>query len=245
MPSLDHFWCLRQQFAVQHALHCFFTYILFLTPKHLTKLCLSCNSGRMYMTEVTPSYVPQTLQLESLESVPFRLTPNLQHFMTTSGIQGLFAPTLMHVARALSEKGDDLDSLISLFMRDDLFHLVQHSRFLSSMTPTNPATPAATTSNIPSSPPLYSPQQDLMYREKAMANSNAILKRIQFVSCIPEMAIATPSPSASSTSSTSLLTSSSSDTLQSPADALILQLIAAATNPALLAQTELSWYPWF
>jgi transformation/transcription domain-associated protein len=233
MNSLEDVWRLRQQFSVQYAMHSFFSYVMFLNSKHPTKWCLSCHSGRVYVAEVTPSYTPQTLQLESSEPVPFRLTPNFQHFMTPQGIQGLFVPTLMYVGRALAEKGADIESLMCLFMRDDLFHLVQSSN-----------RPTST-----SQPPLYSPQQDPIYREKAMANSNAILKRIQVLSCMHNESFDIKSSPVEETQpinppSSSPSSAPSSESLH-PADALILQLIAAATNPWLIAQTELSGYPWF
>jgi len=41
--------------------------------------------------------------LDVTEAVPFRLTPNLQHFMTAVGLEGVFSSALMAIARSLVE----------------------------------------------------------------------------------------------------------------------------------------------
>lgn len=37
------------------------------------------------------------------DAVPFRYTPNIQTFVTPAGTEGLFAPGIMTVARALTD----------------------------------------------------------------------------------------------------------------------------------------------
>jgi hypothetical protein len=41
--------------------------------------------------------------MEVTEAVPFRLTPNLQHFITPVGIEGVFAASLMAMGRCLAD----------------------------------------------------------------------------------------------------------------------------------------------
>ena len=41
--------------------------------------------------------------LDVTEAVPFRLTPNLQQFMTAVGLEGVFSSALMAIARSLVE----------------------------------------------------------------------------------------------------------------------------------------------
>ena len=41
--------------------------------------------------------------LEVTEAVPFRLTPNLQHFITPVGLEGIFSASLMAIARSLAD----------------------------------------------------------------------------------------------------------------------------------------------
>ena len=56
--------------------------------------------------------------LGSAEQVPFRLTPNMQSFMTASGLEGIFATSLMSIARSLTEPEYDLENFLHLFIRD-------------------------------------------------------------------------------------------------------------------------------
>jgi transformation/transcription domain-associated protein len=37
------------------------------------------------------------------EAVPFRFTPNIQHFITPVGIEGVFTSSILSIARALTE----------------------------------------------------------------------------------------------------------------------------------------------
>jgi transformation/transcription domain-associated protein len=63
---------------------------------------------------------PQTFMLTSAEAVPFRLTPNLQHFMTPIGMEGLFTCSIATIADALTNPDSDLHDFLSIFIRDEL-----------------------------------------------------------------------------------------------------------------------------
>ena len=43
-----------------------------------------------------------SMLFSSQEAVPFRLTPNLQHFMGSIGMEGAFTAALMAIARSLT-----------------------------------------------------------------------------------------------------------------------------------------------
>lgn len=57
---------------------------------------------------------------KSNDAVPFRLTPNMQHFITPAGIEGLLTSGVMAMARSLSNPEFDLESSLSLFLRDEV-----------------------------------------------------------------------------------------------------------------------------
>jgi transformation/transcription domain-associated protein len=60
------------------------------------------------------------LLLNNMEPVPFRLTPNLQRFITSAGVDGVFCGSLVAAASCLSEPEYKLDRYLSLLMRDEL-----------------------------------------------------------------------------------------------------------------------------
>lgn len=57
---------------------------------------------------------------KSQEPVPFRLTPNMQHFITPTGVEGLLTSAVMAIARSLTLPEFDLESCLSLFLRDEV-----------------------------------------------------------------------------------------------------------------------------
>ncbi len=57
---------------------------------------------------------------KSQEPVPFRLTPNMQHFITPTGVEGLLTSAVMAMARSLTLPEFDLESCLSLFLRDEV-----------------------------------------------------------------------------------------------------------------------------
>ena len=41
--------------------------------------------------------------ISNTESVPFRLTPNIEHFITPAGIEGVFAGSMVAIGQSLVE----------------------------------------------------------------------------------------------------------------------------------------------
>lgn len=58
--------------------------------------------------------------ISSSESVPFRLTPNMQHFITRVGIEGVLTASDTAIARSLTMPEFDLAGTLSLFIRDEV-----------------------------------------------------------------------------------------------------------------------------
>jgi hypothetical protein len=69
------------------------------------------------------------------EKVPFRLTPNMQHFITPTGIEGLLTSSVIAMARSLSMPEFDLESCLSLFLRDEVSFTVTDQRKPTLITP--------------------------------------------------------------------------------------------------------------
>jgi transformation/transcription domain-associated protein len=52
--------------------------------------------------------------------VPFRLTPNIQHFIGRTGVEGIMVGCITAIARSLSPPEFELDGTLHLFVRDEL-----------------------------------------------------------------------------------------------------------------------------
>lgn len=93
----------------------------------------------MYMTEILPGesisnalFVGHTDPasafasgqpiIASSEHVPFRLTPNMQHFITRVGIEGVVTSCVTAIAKSLTVPEFDLGGTLSLFVRDEVSH---------------------------------------------------------------------------------------------------------------------------
>lgn len=56
----------------------------------------------------------------SSEAVPFRLTPNMQHFITRVGVEGVVSAAATAIAHSLTLPEFDLASTLHLFIRDEI-----------------------------------------------------------------------------------------------------------------------------
>jgi transformation/transcription domain-associated protein len=121
-PSFDDFWLFRRTFSYQLACLTFMTYIMFMNQRAPQKLTISRGSGRIWGTELIPSLTMSKPLLHNNEPVPFRLTPNLQVLMGPLALEGIFAPSVMSVARSLTEPEGELEMQLAIFMRDEMIH---------------------------------------------------------------------------------------------------------------------------
>jgi hypothetical protein len=58
--------------------------------------------------------------ISSGETVPFRLTPNMQHFITRVGIEGVVSGCATALSKCLTSPEFDLGGTLSLFIRDEV-----------------------------------------------------------------------------------------------------------------------------
>lgn len=158
-PSYDDFWLFRRTFSYQLACLTFMTYVMHMTQRYPQKMCISRASGKIWGTELIPSLASGKAVLYSSEPVPFRLTPNLQMLLGPLNMEGIFAPSIMSVARSLIEPdAEGFEMQLAIFMRDEMIHWYQ-------------------TQHKPLS------ADDL--RENVMQNSNLVLKRATSLGSLP------------------------------------------------------------
>jgi transformation/transcription domain-associated protein len=101
MDSYEELWFLRKRFTAQMACVTFMTYLLSIGQRNPQKFYISVEKGNIWMPELLSSISQQTLLFTSSEAVPFRLTPNLQHFISPIGLEGVFTSSLVSIADVL------------------------------------------------------------------------------------------------------------------------------------------------
>lgn len=138
MQTPDSLWLMRKQFAMQTATVMFLTYVCCLSNRTPSRFHLSRRSGQMYMTEIlpgeprvdyvglatwtddSPAFASGQPIIASGEAVPFRLTPNMQNFITRTGIEGVITSAITAISRSLTTPEFDLAGTLSLFIRDEV-----------------------------------------------------------------------------------------------------------------------------
>jgi len=139
MKDPESLWLMRKQFAIQSAANMFLTYMCCLHGRAPSRFQFSRKTGGMYMSEILPGapftspleYTPGTIAngtataagtpiITSSEAVPFRLTPNMQHFITKTGVEGTVTAVLTALSRSLTGPEFDLSGILTIFLRDEV-----------------------------------------------------------------------------------------------------------------------------
>lgn len=128
MNGPENLWLMRKQFAAQTATTMFLTFVCCLSNRTPSRFYISRKTGLMYMSEILPAFAPGQPLINSSEAVPFRLTPNMQHFATRAGVEGVITGTCTAMARCLTAPEFDLSGTLSLFIRDEL--LIWHNTYM-------------------------------------------------------------------------------------------------------------------
>ena len=118
--SWDQYYRFRSVFTQQLALHSFLCYIFALPDRSPHKMMFSQSSGEFLSLECRPGYNVSTGLVEAVEAVPFRLTRNLQTFLTHFSIEGSFAHVMTTAAQCLVNHVELVENQLNLFFRDDL-----------------------------------------------------------------------------------------------------------------------------
>ncbi|KAJ1975068.1 transcription-associated protein 1, partial [Dimargaris xerosporica] len=119
-PTYADFWLFRKQFTSQLAAMTFMTYISSSGHRYPHKIHVSRGGGSVWTAEMVPTWTSQNPVFANIESVPFRLTPNLQTFIQPVGMEGGFVGSLVAIARSLVEPEDEMRDYLSIFIRDEL-----------------------------------------------------------------------------------------------------------------------------
>ncbi|KAI9063246.1 atypical/PIKK/TRRAP protein kinase [Trametes sanguinea] len=159
MEGPSELWRMRKEFALQLASVSFMTYLVCLTSRLPSRFHWSRSTGQIAMSEVLPGLTAQAPYFTSPETVPFRFTPNLQHFLGPILTEGILANGIMSIGRCLTEPENELEFQLCLFARDEVMTwLHQHHRGKV-------------------------PQIDMSFRQNVAANIEGVVKRAETMAC--------------------------------------------------------------
>ncbi|CCK69614.1 histone acetyltransferase TRA1 KNAG_0C05130 [Huiozyma naganishii CBS 8797] len=135
--EFEDFWLFRNQFASNYGTFTFLSYMMMINNRTPHKIHIDKSSGDVFTLEMLPSRYPfervkTVLKNNELdlpadapifhnnEPVPFRLTPNIQKLIGDSGLEGIFSVVIFSIARALKEPENELNTYLTLFIRDEI-----------------------------------------------------------------------------------------------------------------------------
>ncbi|PPQ75134.1 hypothetical protein CVT26_012095, partial [Gymnopilus dilepis] len=105
-------WRMRKQFALQIAACSFMTFVFCLSSRHPARFQISRSTGLIAMTELFPGVNSQLPLFATSDVVPFRLTPNMQHFLGPIFTEGVLASGIMAIGRSLTEPEGRSDGMV-------------------------------------------------------------------------------------------------------------------------------------
>lgn len=217
-PSYDSFWLFRRQFSYQLAALTYVTFTMFMTVRYPNKMHIARGNGNIWGSELLPFMTGNRPNLHQPEPVPFRLTPNLQVLMGPLHTEGIFVCALMAIARCLTS-----DS-------------------------TSSTSPPASAANGQAAAP---PAQDNSNSELEHHLSIFIRDEIQFWYMNAHRGTVKENEmrehvqrNAEAIVNKAVVLAKEPGANNLPASQSVLDLVAKATNPEKLCQTDLLWMPW-
>lgn len=221
-PSPEKFWLFRQTFARQYACSIFLSYIMALGHRYPHKIAFSRLTGTVISTEILPTLNPNG-QITLVEAVPFRLTPNLQDFITPLVIEGVLVPALYSCAEVFYKQDSELCEFLLMIVRDELISWVLLNQ---------PAKPRFATDSEGNTTAFRHDLEiieqlgidERQFLGRVIQNCELAMKRCQTLACIKE--------------------SERASDAKTCAYQTILDLVSCATNPQKLALMDAHWHPW-
>lgn len=146
--------------------------------------------------------------------MPFRLTRNLQNFITRPGVQGPFSIVMAATAEALMSEEDILSNQLCLFFRDDL--LSWHTS--KTRLPSSAASAAGSGDSASSQQQQAQRRIESQVQQRVEANVSLVMERIRGISLKKE-----------------------SDSQRGKS---VRELLEITTSPERQREMYPTWYPW-
>lgn len=135
--QFEDFWLFRKNFASKYGSFTLLSYMTMINNRTPSKIHVDKKSGDVFTLEMLPSRYPfervkpllrnaeinlppDAPIFHNNEPVPFRLTPNIQKLIGDSALEGIFSIDLFTIARALLEPENELNTYLTLFIRDEI-----------------------------------------------------------------------------------------------------------------------------
>jgi phosphatidylinositol kinase/protein kinase (PI-3 family) len=240
MASQIDFWTFRKHFTQQYSLFALLQIAFACPDRRPAHFQIDMTTGTVFLTDWLEALKAPTLVSHlrhgPSQPVPFRMTPNLQHFITPLGLESLFLPSIMAAARVLlgefsTSSVFELENYLLLFLKDE--SLAHPSAF-----------PSSTCDPIAFHTLLFQALDLIYQRFLAMAGHEEREKlSTEHLVTLASMPPGTPMPS----STTPLhATTGATDTTQSsllhvPVHQHLLNLLNAAVNPQNLRAMPPMW----
>lgn len=139
-PKFEDFWVFRKQFTSQYATFIFATYMMCINGRQPHKIHINQGSGKVYTSEMLPykiaagktaNNIMQNANMDvsqqraapifcTLETVPFRLTPNIQELIGAVGTEGILSVHMVLIAQCLADPSYNISHFLNLFVRDEV-----------------------------------------------------------------------------------------------------------------------------
>ncbi|XP_032685098.1 transformation/transcription domain-associated protein [Odontomachus brunneus] len=138
-PGATDYWTFRKMFTLQLSLTCFAEYVLHLTRLNPDMMYMHQDSGLINIAYFKFDIDDISGELDANRPVPFRLTPNIYEFITTTGVAGPLTASAIATARCLVQPSYQLHAILRAILRDEVIaeHKRQEDTESMSQTPTD------------------------------------------------------------------------------------------------------------
>ena len=131
------YWTFRRQFTNYLSINNVTQYVFCLTPISPDNLEITCNTGSFFITRQTfdLNYKQNPPSLNHSNVVPFRLTPNITHFINDYNISGPLLSNMIAIIRCYAQPKFGITNLLYVYLCNELmdYYIRQKSiEFLSS-----------------------------------------------------------------------------------------------------------------
>lgn len=237
--SASDLWHTRKQFTLHMAAFLFQTYIFSIGRRTPSSLLVNRAGGQMFTSDLVAGHAPGKAEFANTEPVPFRLTPNIQNFITPIGIEGVLVTSVMSIARALTES--EVSSVVSTEIHSISNHIPVPQYDLEHRLAIFVSDEVAYWHTSRKAPK----PTDVQLRELTLTNVDAVCRRAKLLSCKIDR------EKVSSFDFYWLKKTASDNQTRfqlpigaNPVNQTLLDLVTHATNPLRLASMDPSLLPW-
>jgi phosphatidylinositol kinase/protein kinase (PI-3 family) len=111
---------MRKRFTTQLGVFALLEHLFSVRNVGVEKILLSQDTGDLFRMDLRAEFDADTGRLRNDNKVPFRLSRNMEHFVSPFGMEGTLLNTMSVAAHALNKNRTHVRSLLQLFVRDEL-----------------------------------------------------------------------------------------------------------------------------